>query len=119
MDNSGWSRAYLVVAVLALFLIPVGGVVARITTGSTLYVTRQMGIDELPSSTAFCIKLGSTGYAVISGGALAIIGGMALGRRGAMGAVVSAAVFAVCLCFFLFAAASSHFPFWCIMWRLT
>jgi hypothetical protein len=65
MDRPEWSRAYFVVAILALLLIPAGGFVARITTGSTAYVMREMRIEDLPSTTAFFMNLGSTGYAVI------------------------------------------------------
>ena len=119
MDRPEWSRAYFVVATLALVLIPAGGFVARIATGSTAYVMREMGIDGLPSTTAFFINLGSTGYAVISGMALAFIGGMAFKRQRTVGTLASAAVLLACLCLFLFAAASSHFPFWCIMYRLS
>ncbi len=119
MDRPEWSRAYVVVAILALVLIPAGGFVARIATGSTAYVMREMGIDDFPSATAFFINLGSTGYAVISGMALAVVGGMAFKRQGTVGTLVSAAALLACLCLFLFAAASSHLPFWCITYRLT
>ncbi len=119
MNDTGWSRAYFVVAVLALILIPAGGFVARIATGSAAYVMRQMGIDSLPNTTAFFIMFGSTGYVATGIVSFAIIGGMAFRRHELIGPLVSAAVLVVCLCFFLFAPLSSHFPFWSIMYRLS
>jgi hypothetical protein len=120
-QQGAWLRAYLVVAVLALVLIPAGALVARIATGSTASAMKGMGfeVDNLDATTKFFVTLGSAGYVIVGGVSLAVIAGMACKRHYKIGTIVSAMVLVACLGFFLLAELHSHIPFGRIIWRLT
>jgi len=123
MNDTGWSRSYFVILLLATVFLPGGAYVAALTTQISACVMTEMSngkitTDELPSSTQFFVRLGFGGIAAIGGTSLLGIICMGIKRHRPVGTVVSAIVFAVAMAFFLAGAVASQIPFFHVTWRV-
>ena len=110
MNQTDWSRGYLVVAALAVALIPLAVAAAAATTENVSNLSRTFESD-LPTLTEIVIAFGAKGFFITGGACLATIMLMAIWRKRFVSLVVSALLVFACVAFCLVAMLSALLSF--------
>jgi hypothetical protein len=112
MQVTSWSRSYLIILLMAIFLVPMGGFVAAFATAVKSYLLDHLAQqNELPAMMAFFYWHGVSVIAITVVASLLSIICLAVKRHSAVGTIVSAIIFAVTLAFFFFAIFASDYPY--------